>query len=117
MNRTVQKALLEARQGALTKYVIEWAGSKVGSVKRGLASAAKRAGVAHASPHMLRHSAAVHMAEAGVTMDEIAQYLGHDDIEVTRRIYLRALLAGLLAWPSHGSGVRRYRFIEPERTT
>jgi integrase len=89
MNRTVQTALLETSQGALTKYVIERAGNKLGSVKRGLASAAKRAGIAHASPHMLRHSAAVHMAEAGVTMDEIAQYLGHDDVKVTRRTYAR----------------------------
>jgi arginase family enzyme len=40
-------------------------------------------------PHLLRLSAAVHMAEAGVSMAEIAQYLGHDDDRVTARVYAR----------------------------
>jgi len=89
MNRTVRAALLEMRQGALSDYVIEWSGAKVASVKRGLHATAARAGVGHVSPHMLRHSAAVHMAEARIPMEEIAQYLGHDDVNVTRSIYAR----------------------------
>ncbi len=35
------------------------------------------------------HSAAVHMAEAGIPMDEIAQYLGHENVDVTRSVYAR----------------------------
>jgi integrase len=89
MNRTVKAALLEAKAGALSDFVIEWAGKKVASVKKGLRATAKRAGVGHVSPHMLRHSAAVHMAEAGIPMEEIAQFLGHDDVETTRRVYAR----------------------------
>jgi integrase len=89
MTRTVKAALTTGKHGALSEYVIEWAGKKVASVKRGLRFAAKRAGVGHVSPHMLRHSAAVHMAEDGVPMEEIAQFLGHSDINVTRRIYAR----------------------------
>jgi integrase len=89
MTRTVKAALLLARQGAMSEYVIEWAGKKVASVKRGLRFAAKRAGVGHISPHMLRHSAAVHMAEAGIPMEEIAQFLGHSNVKVTRDIYAR----------------------------
>jgi integrase len=38
---------------------------------------------------MLRHSAAVHMAEAGIPMEEISQYLGHGDVNVTRTVYAR----------------------------
>ena len=38
---------------------------------------------------MLRHSAAVHMAEDGVGMEQIQQFLGHEDIETTRSIYAR----------------------------
>jgi integrase len=38
---------------------------------------------------MLRHSAAVWLAEDGHSMDEIAQYLGHDDVKTTTRIYAR----------------------------
>jgi integrase len=89
MNRTVRAALLESREGALSPYVIEWAGQRVASVKRGLRRAAKLAGLAGVSPHVLRHSAAVHMAEAGVPMEEIAQFLGHEDVNVTRRVYAR----------------------------
>jgi hypothetical protein len=90
MNRTIKAALLGAKRGALSDYVIECAGNKVTSVKKGLSSAAKRAGIVeHVHPHLLRHSAAVHMAEAGIPMEEIAQYLGHRDINVTRRIYAR----------------------------
>jgi integrase len=89
MNRTARAALLEARQGALSDHVIEWGGARVASVKRGLHATAARAKVGHVSPHMLRHSAAVHMAEARIPMEEIAQYLGHDDVNVTRSIYAR----------------------------
>ena len=38
----------------------------------------------------IRHeAAAVHMAEAGIPMEEIAQYLGHEDVGVTRKVYAR----------------------------
>lgn len=89
MLRTARAALLESRPGALSEYVIEWAGRPVKSVKRSLRVAAQRAGLDHISPHMLRHSAAVHMAEDGVPMEEIAQYLGHSNVNVTRSTYAR----------------------------
>lgn len=89
MNRDARAALQEAKRGALTDYVIEYAGRKVKSVKRGLRFAAKKAGLGHVSPHMLRHSAAVHMAEAGIPLIEIAQFLGHSDLKVTFKTYAR----------------------------
>lgn len=89
MLRTARAALLEARQGALTPYVIEWAGRPVKSVKRGLAQAAKRAGLGHVSPHDLRRSAAIHMAEDGVPISEISQYLGHSNEKITYQAYAR----------------------------
>jgi integrase len=82
MNRPLKVALIEAKQGALGAYVIEWAGDRVASVKKGLRSAAKQAGIDHISSHM--HTAAVHMAEDGVSLEEIAQYLRHSDVNVTR---------------------------------
>jgi integrase len=88
MNRMAYAALKEARAGALSPYVIEWAGRRVRSVKKGIAAAARRAGLA-CSPHVLRHTAAVWMAEAGVPMEEISQYCGHRDMNTTRRIYAR----------------------------
>lgn len=89
MNRTVRAALQEARAGALTPYVIEWAGRPVASIKTGIHSAGRAAGLPVVTPHMLRHSAAVHMAEAGISMEEIAQFLGHSNVNVTRKVYAR----------------------------
>jgi len=89
MNRNARAALLEARNGALTPYVIEWAGRPVKSVKRGLQAAARKAGLGHVSPHLLRHSVAVHLAEDGHSMASIAQFLGHSNSRETERVYAR----------------------------
>lgn len=89
MTNTVRAALLGARDGALSRHVIEWGGEKVASVKKAIAAASKRAKIGHASPHMLRHSAAVHMAEDGVPMEEISQFLGHSNLTITRQVYAR----------------------------
>lgn len=88
INNMALEALRTAHYGALTPYVIEWGGHKVGSVKKGIAAASRRAGV-DCSPHVLRHTAAVWMAEAGIPMEEIAQFLGHSDVATTRRVYAR----------------------------
>lgn len=89
INDTLFAALQEARQGALSDYVIEWGGEPVKSIKRGIATAARIAGVDDVSPHVFRHTAAVWMAEAGVPIAEIAQYLGHSNIAITYRTYAR----------------------------
>lgn len=88
MNETALSALLEAKKAALSPYVIEWAGKKVGSVKKGVGESGRRAGI-KVTPHVLRHTAAVWMAEAGVPIAEIAQYLGHTNLKTTFRIYAR----------------------------
>ena len=89
MTDTLRAALSEAHTGARTDYVIEYAGRAVKSVRTGLEAAAEAAGVGHVTPHMFRHSAAVWMAEDGVPMSEIAQFLGHSDTRTTERIYAR----------------------------
>lgn len=89
MTNTVRAALLGTKDGALTDNVIEWGGRPVASVKRGLKASAKRALIKEISPHILRHSAAVHMAEEGVPMEEIAQFLGHRNPSITRMVYAR----------------------------
>lgn len=89
INDTLLAALKEARQGALTPFVIEWAGEPVKSIKRGLKAAGTAIGRPDVSPHMLRHSAAVWMAEDGHSMAEIAQFLGHGDERTTARVYAR----------------------------
>lgn len=84
---SAREALLEAREAALSDYVIEYAGRRVLSVKRAFAAAAERAGAPWCTPHVLRHTAAVHMAESGIPMVEIARYLGHTSESVTYRVY------------------------------
>lgn len=89
MNSTLRAALQDARQAALTEFVVEWAGKRVASIRTGFNAAVKAAGLEDVSPHVLRHTAAVHMAEAGVPMSKISQYLGHSNTMVTERVYAR----------------------------
>jgi len=78
-----------AYENRTCEYVIEYAGGNVLDIKKGFAGAVKRAGLEGVSPHVLRHTAAVWLAEAGRPMSEIAQYLGHTDSRITERVYAR----------------------------
>jgi len=49
----------------------------------------RKAGLEEVTPHTLRQTAAVWMAEAGVPMSEIAQYLAHTPTRVTEKVYAR----------------------------
>lgn len=89
MNASVRSALSEARAGALSPYVIEWNGKRVASIKTAFRKASARSGIRQATPHVLRHTAASWMAEDGVPMDVIAQYLGHSNPAITARVYAR----------------------------
>lgn len=87
INDTLMAALQFARQAALSDYVVEWGGRRVGSIKTGFNAAVKRAGIAHCTPHDLRRTAGRFMAEAGVPIEEIAQFLGHTNPNITRETY------------------------------
>jgi len=89
MNRLLRATLETARRAALSDHVVEWAGRPVKSIKRGFASAVDAAGLQDVSPHVLRHTGAVHMAAAGVPMVKIAQMLGHSNTHTTERRYAR----------------------------
>lgn len=89
MNDGLRAVLDVASRAATTDYVIEWAGSRVASIKTGFNAAVKAAKLENVSPHVLRHTAAVHMVEAGVPMSEVAQMLGHSNTSVTERVYGR----------------------------
>lgn len=89
VNDSLLAALQEAKDGALTPYVIEWAGGPVLSIKKGIKTAGAAIGRPDASPHMLRHSAAVWLAEDGHSMEEVAQFLGHSNTAITYRVYAR----------------------------
>lgn len=89
MTNTLRAALSAAKEIARSDHVIEWAGEPVSSVRTALGKAAARAHLTGVSPHVLRHSAAVWMAEGGIPMPEIAAYLGHNDPTITARVYAK----------------------------
>jgi integrase len=89
LDDNLAEQLLAAQKGALTKYVIEWNGNKVESIKGSVKRTARRAKLAGVTPYVLRHTAAVWMVEGGVPMGEISQYLGHTSTAVTERTYAR----------------------------
>ena len=89
INGTLCAALSAAKAAALSDYVVEWAGEPVKSIRRGFDRAVKSAGLDGVSPHVLRHTAGVHMAAGGIAMHKISQYMGHSNTSVTERVYAR----------------------------
>lgn len=87
LNDTAVTHLRAIRELARSPYVIEWRGGRVMNIKRGIAEAARRAGIADVTPYVLRHTAGVWMAHNRVRMEEIADYMGHTSIETTRKHY------------------------------
>ena len=81
-------ALEEAHKARLTDHVIEYGGKPVASVKKAIERLAKDTGIP-VSPHVLRHTCAVWMAQADVPMQKISQYLGHTSMTVTVSTYAR----------------------------
>lgn len=71
------------RRFAVGETVIAYRGQRVGSVKKGFATAAERAGIPECTAHTLRHTAGTWMAQAGVKIEEIAGYLGHSSSQTT----------------------------------
>jgi integrase len=88
MNATAREALQKAHEGRLTGHVIEYGGKPVGSVKKAIQRLSERAGIKF-SPHTLRHTCAVWMAQADVPMQKISQYLGHTSLRMTEQVYAR----------------------------
>ena len=88
MNPTARLALDAAFAGRLTDHVIEFNSKPVASVKKAVERLAKKTGIP-VSPHVLRHTCAVWMAQANVPMQKIAQYLGHTSTRVTETVYAR----------------------------
>jgi integrase len=88
INAMALEILATARDAAETDHVIEWVGKPVKNVKRGIAAASRRSGVP-ATPYIFRRTAGVWMAQAGVPMSEICEYMGHTSINTTIKHYAK----------------------------
>lgn len=88
MNQRAFDALQEAHRARLSDHVIEYSGKPVASVKKAVQRLSERAGVPF-SPHVLRHTCAVWMAQDNVPMQMISQYLGHTSLRMTEQVYAR----------------------------
>lgn len=78
-----------AHESALSDYAVEWAGSKIGSIRKGFEGAVRRAGLKDVTLHTIRHSAAVEMVSNGVPIEKVSQYLGHSNVAITFSTYAR----------------------------
>lgn len=81
-------ALQKGHAARTCEYVIERGGERVHSIKKAFLAASERSTV-HATPYTLRHTGAVWAAEAGRSMAEIAQFMGHDDDRTCQKHYAR----------------------------
>jgi integrase len=86
INDRLLAALIEAKEAALTEYVIEWRGKPVSDVDTAFSTAATDAGVPDCTAHILRHTAATHMVMAGVALEEVARMLG-DTKAMVEKVY------------------------------
>jgi len=89
MSPSLKNALQESKKAAVTDYVVEWAGDRVRSIRKGFDKAAQAAKLPGITPHDLRRSAARVMIEKGIPMSEVSQYLGHSSTAVTEKVYGR----------------------------
>lgn len=77
MSDEARAALSEAKTAALSDYVIEWNGERVGSIKKGFGEACRRAGLEGVTPHTIRHTVATELDAAGIEAKKISRFLGH----------------------------------------
>lgn len=58
------------------QWVVHYEGRRVLRVKRAFAAAVKSAGIEHATPHVLRHTAITWAMQAGAPLPEVSGYFG-----------------------------------------
>lgn len=90
MNQGMYDLLLHWKLMCDSDFVVEYRGDRVDSIRNAFRKAVKRAKLdGKVTPHVLRHTAAVHMVANGCSMQRVSQYLGHSSIATTEKIYAR----------------------------
>ena len=94
MDDMLRAALVEAKQNASTKYVIEHNGRNVERITTSFETAVRKAGLGDdVTPHTLRHTAATWAEEGLVAVEQISKFLGHKNQKTTERNYTHGATA------------------------
>lgn len=84
----IMEILKEARERTAGDHVIEYHGKPLKSVWKGVKSTAERAGLSNdVTPHILRHTAATWMCQAGVDLWQVAGFMGHSSTKQVELTY------------------------------
>ena len=71
-------------------YLVEKKGEPLRSIYPCFMKAVKKAGLStDVTPHIMRHTCAVHMVKDGVEIYEVSKYLAHTSIEITQKHYAK----------------------------
>ncbi len=84
--RRLMTFLLLARRRATSDYVVAFDGKRLGSIKKGFATALRRAGLDDVTPHTLRHTAITWQVQKGVPLWEVGGFVGASQ-ETIERVY------------------------------
>lgn len=88
INDILYQALGEAIVLRSTPYVIEYAGAPLKEIGQAFRRSSKKAGMPWVTPHILRHTGATLLAQAGVSMFDIAGLMG-DRVETVMKHYAK----------------------------
>lgn len=86
MNATLRAVLEDAAILRTCDYVVEFRGGQVGNIKHAFHDACKAAGLEGVTPHVLRHTCATWLIQAGVSFSETADFLC-DSEAMIRKVY------------------------------
>lgn len=86
INAVLRRALEAAKEMSCSDFVVEYAGRQVKTIKNGFEAACGRAKLEGVTPHILRHTCATWLVEAGLSYEEIGKMLG-DSAATVERIY------------------------------
>ena len=76
--------LVEAQAAATCAHVVEYRGAPLRSIKGGIRIATARAKLPGVTAHVMRHTAATWMVQAGISTAMVARYLGDTEAMVER---------------------------------
>lgn len=81
--RGLRAALVRAHQRASSPWVITYEGKPIKRIRRAFDSACRRAGLTDVTRNTCRHTCGTWLAQAGVSLHQIAGWLGHTNTRTT----------------------------------